>query len=123
MSDKRIIVAIDGPAGAGKSTLARRVADRLGFVYINTGAMYRAVALWALRLGVATNDMHRLEQLAKEANIEMMPGDDRIRLNGEDITESIRDPKVAEAASQVSAVPAVGARCSRSSTAWQRRTV
>jgi cytidylate kinase len=107
MSDKRIIVAIDGPAGAGKSTLARRVADKLGFVYINTGAMYRTVALWALRLGVATSDMHRLEQLAKEAAIEMTAGDDRIRLNGEDVTESIRDTTVAEAASQVSAVPAV----------------
>ena len=67
MSEKRIVIAIDGPAGAGKSTLARRVADKLGFVYINSGAMYRAIALWALRLKVETSDMHRLEQLAKEA--------------------------------------------------------
>lgn len=63
MADTRIIVAIDGPAGAGKSTLAKRVAEKLGFVYINSGAMYRAVALWALRLGIALSDMHRLEQL------------------------------------------------------------
>ena len=62
MLPKRVIVAIDGPAGVGKSTLAKRVADKLGFVYVNSGAMYRAVALWALRLGVATSDMHRLEQ-------------------------------------------------------------
>ena len=58
------IIAIDGPAGAGKSTIARRVAERLGFTYIDTGAMYRAVALWALERGIATSDMHRLEQLA-----------------------------------------------------------
>lgn len=106
MSDKRIVVAIDGPAGAGKSTLARRVAGRLGFVYINSGAMYRAVALWAVRLGVALSDMHRLEQLAREARIELTR-EDRVFLNGEDVTEAIRDPQIADAASKVSAVPAV----------------
>lgn len=105
--EKRIIVAIDGPAGAGKSTLARRVADRLGFLYINTGAMYRAVALWALRLKVATSDMHRLEQLAEAAQIELKTNDDRVILNGEDVSEAIRDRQVSEAASQVSAVPGV----------------
>jgi len=103
---KRVIVAIDGPAGAGKSSLAKRVAEKLGFVYINSGAMYRAIALWALRLGVATSDMHRLEQLAKEASIEMLP-EDRILLNGEDVSEAIRDLKVSQAASQISAIPAV----------------
>jgi cytidylate kinase len=107
MSEKRVIVAIDGPAGAGKSTLAKRVADRLGFVYINSGAMYRAVALWALRLGVATSDMHRLEQLAKEAFIELPPGGERVLLNGEDVTDAIRDLRVSQAASEVSAIPAV----------------
>jgi cytidylate kinase len=107
MSEKRIIVAIDGPAGAGKSTLARRVAAKLGFVYINTGALYRAVALWAVRLAVATSDMHRLEQLAKEAKIELTRGDSRVLLNDEDVTEAIREPEIAAAASQVSAVPAV----------------
>ena len=72
--DKRIIVAIDGPAGAGKSTVARRVAQRLGFVYIDTGAMYRAVALWALQAGIPLDDSHRLEQLAREARIEFVRG-------------------------------------------------
>ena len=105
--EKRIIVAIDGPAGAGKSTLARRVADKLGFLYINTGAMYRAVALWALRLKVATSDMHRLEQLAEAAIIELATNDDRVLLNGEDVSEAIREPQISEAASQVSAVPGV----------------
>ncbi len=105
--DKRIIVAIDGPAGAGKSTLARRVAGKLGFLYINTGAMYRAVALWALRLNVATSDMHRLEQLAEAAHIELAMQDDRVLLNGEDVSEAIREPQVSDAASQVSAVPGV----------------
>lgn len=108
MAVKRVIVAIDGPAGVGKSTLAKRIADKLGFVYVNSGAMYRAVALWALRLGVATSDMHRLEQLAKEARIELLPGDDhRVLLNGEDVSEAIRELKVSQAASQISVIPAV----------------
>lgn len=106
MSVKRIIVAIDGPAGAGKSTLARRVAARLGYIYINTGALYRALALWALRLGTELSDMHRLGQLAKEAVLELTP-DGRVLLNGEDVSEPIRTPEVSAAASQVSAVPEV----------------
>jgi CMP/dCMP kinase len=107
MSSKRIIVAIDGPAGAGKSTVARRIADRLGFVYINTGAMYRAIALWALRNGTALDDMHRLERLSLEAKIEFGPGDGSIRLNGEDVTEFLYTPEVSAAASRVSVVPGV----------------
>jgi cytidylate kinase len=107
MPQKNIVVAIDGPAGAGKSTIARRVAERLGFTYINTGAMYRAIALWAMRVGTELSDMHRLEQLAKEANLELSPDGNRVVLNGEDVTDEIRSPEVSEAASKVSAVPAV----------------
>lgn len=104
---KRITVAIDGPAGAGKSTLARRIAAKLGFLYIDTGAMYRAIALWATRLRVAASDMHRLEQLAAECRIEFVPGSNTILLNGEDVTDAIRDPEIGDIASKVSQVPAV----------------
>jgi cytidylate kinase len=104
---KRIIVAIDGPAGAGKSTIARRVAAKLDFVYIDTGAMYRAIALWALRRDVDTSDMHRLEQLANEASIAFEPGESRVLLNGEDVSEAIRAPVVTEAASKISAISGV----------------
>ena len=104
---KRLILAIDGPAGAGKSTIARALAERLGFVYIDTGAMYRAVALWAIRLGVALDDTHRLERLALEANIEFSAGATSVLLNGEDVTEAIRAPEISDAASKVSAIPAV----------------
>ena len=104
---RRIVVAIDGPAGAGKSTVARRVAKALGFVYIDTGAMYRAVAVWALRTGVADTDLHKLEQLAREADIAFRPGEDAVLLNGEDVTAAIRAPEVSNIASKVSAVPGV----------------
>lgn len=103
--DKSLIIAIDGPGGSGKSTVARSVARRLGFTYIDSGAMYRAVALWALRLGMPLDDLHRLEQLAREARIEL-PGD-RVMLNGEDVTAEIREPQVSRAASQVAACPGV----------------
>jgi cytidylate kinase len=98
-------VAIDGPAGAGKSTIAKRLAERLGFTYIDTGAMYRAVALWAIRQKVDLHDMHRAEQLAVAADIDLAPG--RILLNGEDITDAIRTPEVSEGASKVAVIPGV----------------
>jgi cytidylate kinase len=102
---KRIIIAIDGPAGAGKSTIARSLAEKLRFTYIDTGAMYRAVALWALRARIDLDDLHRLEQLARESRIEF--DGDTVRLNGEDVTAAIRDPQVSEAASKVSIAPGV----------------
>jgi len=102
---KSVIVAIDGPAGAGKSTIAKRLAHRLGFTYIDTGAMYRAVALWGLREGVDMGDMHRMEQLAAASTIDLAPG--RIDLNGEDITEEIRRPDVTSGASKIAVIPGV----------------
>lgn len=99
------IVAIDGPAGSGKSTVARAVARRLGYTYIDTGAMYRSVACWALRLGLDLDDMLKLEALAKETHVEFAEG--KVWLNGEDVTAAIREPRVSEAASKVAAYPGV----------------
>ena len=104
---KRITVAIDGPAGAGKSTLARRLASKLGYLYIDTGAMYRAIGLWAVRLGVSTSDNHRLEQLATESHIDFVAGTNTVLLNGEDVTDAIRAPEIGEAASKAAQIPAV----------------
>lgn len=104
---KRIVIAIDGPAGAGKSTVAKAVASRLSFIYIDTGAMYRAVALWAARAGVAESDVHKLEQLAREASVTFEAGTQRVFLNGEDVTAAIRTPEVSALASRVSAIPGV----------------
>jgi len=105
MAQRRVVVAIDGPAGAGKSTVAKRLAQRLSFTYIDTGAMYRAVALWALRQGMDTNDRHRMEQLAIAAEIQFDHW--KINLNGEDVSEAVRAPEVASGASRVAAIPGV----------------
>jgi CMP/dCMP kinase len=105
LKPKRVVVAIDGPAGAGKSTVARRLAERLGFTYIDTGAMYRAVALWAVRQGVDFGDLHRMEQLALAAEIELASG--RIQLNSEDVTLAIREPAVSNGASRIAVISGV----------------
>jgi cytidylate kinase len=102
------VIAIDGPAGAGKSTIARRVAERLGYTYIDTGAMYRAVALWAQRQNIDLADAHRLEQLALAAEIELLPGR-KVILNGEDVSDAIRTPEVSSGASKVAAIGIVRA--------------
>lgn len=102
-----IVIAIDGPAAAGKSTIARRLADRLGFTYIDSGAMYRALALWALREKLDPADMHRMEQLAMAASIELERGTSRVLLNGEEVTEGIRAPEVSTAASVLASIPGV----------------
>lgn len=104
-----MIVAIDGPAGAGKSTVARAVARRLGVAYLDTGAMYRALTWLALRDAVAPGDEAALVELARANPIEIEPTDDgdRVRITGHDVTTAIRAPEVAAEVSEVSAHPAV----------------
>jgi len=102
------VVAIDGPSGVGKSTVSKLVARELGLPHIDTGAMYRAIGLAALRNGIDVRDVDALEQLAQQADIEFVPGDPpRILLNGEDVTGLIRTPEVSMAASHVSAATPV----------------
>ncbi len=102
-----MVIAIDGPAGAGKSTVARGVAAALGFEYLDSGAMYRCVALAALRAGLPLGDGAALGRLAERLEIE--PAGDAVRLDGEDVSEAIRRPEVSAAASRVSAHPEVRA--------------
>jgi cytidylate kinase len=104
-----LIVAIDGPAGAGKSTLAKRLAERFGLLNLETGAMYRAFALKALERGVATGDAAALDRLAAETVIELQPGAaaNRVLLDGTEVTERLRTPEVTTAASEVSVHPAI----------------
>ena len=102
------IVAIDGPSGVGKTTTSKLVARALNLPHIDTGAMYRAVALAATRAGVGTRDAAALEKLASNVRIEFIPGDPpRVLLDGEDVTALLRTPDMSMAASDVSAIPAV----------------
>ena len=108
---KHISVAIDGPVGAGKSTIARAAAKRLGFVYCDTGALYRAIGLYCSRKGVDLKDGSAVAAKLPEIslNIRITDGLQRVFLNGEDVSEEIRLPEISMAASAVSAVPEVRA--------------
>ena len=104
-----LIIAIDGPSGAGKSTLGRRLARELGLLYIDTGAMYRAVALAVTEGGVSTADPEAVTEVARRAAIDLTGDPDslRVRLDGRDVTDEIRTEQVGHTASVVSAVPGV----------------
>lgn len=110
--NKMISVAIDGPVGAGKSSVARESAKRLGFIYADTGALYRGVALYTLRKGLNENDAEykeKVENMLPEITVEpkLINGEQRIFLCGEDVSEEIRKPEISMAASSVSPIPAV----------------
>ena len=105
-----VSIAIDGPAGAGKSTIARAIAERLGYIYVDTGALYRAVGLYATANGIETTDEAGVERLLMSAKVELRHdkrGTQRVYLNGYDVSEEIRRPEISMAASNVSALPAV----------------
>ena len=113
---RQLTIAIDGPAGSGKSSVARRVAALLGYSYLDSGAMYRALALKALERKVALDDQPRLEALAKDTHIELRPptpeweaagAKNRVFLDGQEVTREVRTAEVAQAASQLATVAAV----------------
>ncbi|MGH9677378.1 MAG: (d)CMP kinase, partial [Candidatus Acidiferrum sp.] len=117
MSEKpKLTIAIDGPAGSGKSSVARRVAQILGYLYLDSGAMYRAVALKALRQSVPLGDDQKLEALVNESRIELKPltpeqeasgARNRVVLDGREVTTEIRTGQVAQAASRLAAIAGV----------------
>src|SRR5207344_2794183 len=96
-----LVVAIDGPSGAGKSTAGRALAARLGYTYIDTGAMYRALALKALRRGVPTGAEAALVELSRGTGIELVDGGRAVELDGVDVSAAIRTREVSVASSQV----------------------
>lgn len=112
-------IAIDGPAGAGKSTIAKAVAAKLGHIYVDTGAMYRAMALFFLRQGIDLNDEKQITAACDEADvsIEYIDGSQRVILCGEDVSEAIREERVGNSASIISVYPSVRTKM----TALQRK--
>jgi cytidylate kinase len=108
-SARKLIIAIDGPAGVGKSTIASRLARKLGYVNLESGAMYRALALKAIEWDVSFDDELALDKLAHETRIVLEPtmGGNRVLLDGRDVSLRVREPDVTEAASRVSVHPAV----------------
>ncbi len=104
-----ISIAIDGPGGAGKSTIAKALAAKLGFIYVDTGALYRSIGLFMLNNGIDLKDSNAISDNLKDVNVELkyVGGEQRVLLCGKDVSEDIRKPEVSMAASAVSAVPKV----------------
>ena len=114
-----VSIAIDGPSGAGKSTLAKRLAKELGYIYVDTGAMYRSIGLYALRRGVDPKNADAVQALLPgiELGIQLQDGAQHVYLNGEDVSTDIRAEAVGMAASAVSAHPPF---CWTPSEIWRR---
>ncbi len=106
MSHKKLVIAIDGPAAAGKSTTAKLVAGRLGYLHVDTGAMYRAVTLKVLRAGIAPDDRNRISEIVGSTRVELRRSADdlTVLLDGEDVSREIREPRVTRAVSAVSSL-------------------
>ncbi|MGI6621783.1 MAG: (d)CMP kinase [Clostridiaceae bacterium] len=106
---KPLQIAIDGPSGAGKSTMAKILSKRLGIMYLDTGAMYRALALKAIRSGIDTHDREKISSLLHDSDIsiEFEDGNQKVLLDGEDVSDKIRTDEVSMGASAVSAIPDV----------------
>ena len=102
-------IAIDGPAGAGKSTIAKILAARLGILYLDTGAMYRAIGYKAIKSGVSVTDLESVEKMLKETDVDVKIADgvQHVYVDGEDVSGVIRTPEVSKAASDISALPPV----------------
>ncbi len=111
-STATVNIAIDGPSGAGKSTIAKACAAKLGYVYVDTGALYRTIGVCAMRRGVDTKDPAAVESVLPFADVSLryVDGAQRVFLGGDDVSEEIRTPEASMAASDVSAVPAVRER-------------
>lgn len=102
-------IAIDGPAGAGKSTIARAAASKLGFIYVDTGALYRSIGLYCLNNNIETTDRTEVERILPDISVQLkyLDGVQRVILNDNDVSEEIRKPECSMAASNVSAIPVV----------------
>ncbi|HXG38274.1 MAG TPA: (d)CMP kinase [Bacteroidota bacterium] len=111
MNQKKIVIAIDGPAASGKSTTAKLVAERLGYLHIDTGAMYRAITLKVVEEKIPLDAVDRIQTLAERTNIrlERRNGQHRVFLDGRDVTEAIRSPEVTKRVSLISSYPPVRA--------------
>lgn len=111
MQEKTVAIAIDGPAGAGKSTIARKLAEKTGYIYVDTGALYRTVALSISKNGISPQDVSAVvEHIGKiSVDIKYIDGEQRVILNGEDVSNLIRTPEVSMMASMTSAIPEVRA--------------
>jgi CMP/dCMP kinase len=118
MSERQNVVTIDGPSGVGKSTISRMVAAALGFTYLDTGAMYRAVGLYLEKNEIKITDQRAVETALELIRIELFPGEGSdgetgVLLNGEDVSREIRSPQMAMVASRVSAIPVIREKLTR----------